>query len=171
MVRGPAEHSTFVDRIVTVTTRLGDDYHLTVAHWDKGLPGTAITLRDLAKEHGDRYLEISATIGMAAELASDQPNEAGPLLHEALALADSSGFRDLRLEARMAQAEAAAASGSLAESIELAESVLESASLRRWPDAMRVVSFAGLLSQHESAIHRALDIGERALDASPGPND
>jgi predicted ATPase/class 3 adenylate cyclase/DNA-binding CsgD family transcriptional regulator len=169
MVRGPAEHAAFLDRIATVAIRLGDDYQLAIARWAKELPGTGVILREMAREQGDRYLETAATLGLAAELAIDEPNNAGPMVSEAVILADSSGFRDLRVEAVLVRAEAAAASGKLAECIELVDGVRESTSLRCWPDLVRLLGFAGLLSRDDEAIRHAVEVGQRALHASPGP--
>ena len=108
------------------------------------------------------------TIGLVQELAVGEPAAAAPLLREALSLAESSGCRHLRMEAHMAHADAAASHGDLADAIKLARGVLETASSGSWPEAVRVLGYTGLLAQDKEALRCAVEVGERALQTSPG---
>jgi predicted ATPase/DNA-binding CsgD family transcriptional regulator len=167
LARGPVESSLFRDRVESAALRLGDNYHLAVERWLNEAPRTASAVRELARERGDRHVELDATIYLASELASGEPAAAGPLLRESRIRAESSGSSDLRMKARMAHAEAAASTGDLAQSIELALGVLQ-ARWGPWPAAVRVLGFAGLLARSEPALRQAVDFGDRALGGSPG---
>lgn len=138
VARGPGEHSALLERIEAVAGQLNDDYHLAWARFHKAPPGTKAAVRDLARDRGDRYLEAGATISLAYDCAEDAPAAADPLLLDAQALAASSHNQYMRDTARMAQAEAAAARGHLARSIELALPVLQNGSSASWHDAVRM---------------------------------
>ncbi len=109
------------------------------------------------------------TIILASDFAEDEPAAATPLLVQAEALASASGNSYLRDWARTAQAAGAATHGDLVASIDLAGDVITKASSTYWTDAVRVLGFAGLLARDEEALRLAVDVGERALRASPGP--
>jgi predicted ATPase/class 3 adenylate cyclase len=169
LARGPDEEAALLERVEDVASVLGDDYHLAQARWDKDSPRSKALVCVMARDRGDRFLEAEATIGLAPELAEDEPGAAAALLTQAQALAAASGNRGLRDGARQAQADAAAATGDLAASIELATGIVRSTSSATWAGAVRVLGSSALLARDEQALRLAVEVGDRALRMSPGP--
>jgi hypothetical protein len=125
-------------------------------------------VRDTARDRGDRFLEADATIGLASSLAEEEPAAGAPLVLQAQALAAASGSRALRDAARMAHAEAAAARGDLAGSIDAAKGVLQGASSAYLAVAIRVLGFSALLAMDVGALRFAVEVGDRTARMSPG---
>ena len=169
LARGPQRQAALLERVEVVAAQLGDDYHLAQAQLRQGTHAATSAVRDMARDRGDHFLEAEMTIDLASDLADDEPAAAAPLLLEAQTLAATSGNRDLRNDAQKAHADAAASTGDLRASIELATGILTRASSASWAGAVRVLGFSALLARDEQALRLAVEVGDRALRVSPGP--
>jgi predicted ATPase/class 3 adenylate cyclase/DNA-binding CsgD family transcriptional regulator len=168
LARGAVEYGERLALIEAVATELGDEYYLGRARWRTEPLEARIAVRDMARERGDRYADTLLTITLAAEAAEDDPIAAGAQLAQADAVSAASGMRSMRDLACFAHAEAASARGDLAEAIELAATVVQSAAYTCCSGAIRVLSVAGLMSRDERALRLAVEAGDRALRRSPG---
>jgi predicted ATPase/class 3 adenylate cyclase/DNA-binding CsgD family transcriptional regulator len=168
LARGTTAYGERLEQIESVAEQIGDDYHRGLARWRKESTEARIAVRDQARQRGDRYLDAQLTISLAAEVAEEDPAAAVPLLQEATAAAAASGMRSLRDLARFGRAEAAAATGDLAEAIALATDVLASGASTHASSAIRALSVAGLLAEDVDALRLAVDVGDRQLRTSPG---
>ena len=122
--RGPDAARSLRARTEKLAAHVGDDYHLALTQWDSLTPEAKAALCDSARDQGDRFEEAACRIGLATEVADDEPGAASPLLFHARAVAEASGMRSLRDAARLAEADEANSTGDLARSIELAGAVL-----------------------------------------------
>jgi predicted ATPase/class 3 adenylate cyclase/DNA-binding CsgD family transcriptional regulator len=163
------EQLLLFERIESVAARMSDEYYLRFARLMKSSPEMRTTVRDMARDRGDRYVELWMTILLAEDVAEDEPASAGPLLREAEAAAEASGMRSMRLWVRMAGAWVALAHGDLAGTIELNTEALEHAFSSMWSWAVRDLTFAGLLARSEEALRFAADAVDRIQRKAPGP--
>ena len=164
--RGPTEYRSMLARVTRLADRLGDDYHYGWSLWED--PEHAIVTRELAREHGDRYLETWLTITIAFDLAMNEPARAEAVVAEASILAAGTGARQLFDAATTNEASLACSTGDLPRAIALAKGILGNPSCAYWSEAVRELSFAALLSMDEDALHIAADAGDRGLLLQPG---
>jgi len=78
-------------------------------------------------------------------------------------------MRSVRILADLAHAEAAASHGDLPDAIALARPVLSGPFSSWWSDAVRILSFAALMTRDDDSLRLAVDTADRAMRTSPGP--
>jgi predicted ATPase/class 3 adenylate cyclase/DNA-binding CsgD family transcriptional regulator len=137
--------------------------------WMKAMAMTNTALPELARQRGDRYLELLTTVMLAVEVAEDDPAAAKPLLPAAARAAEASGMRSLHLLNDLAATQVALASGDLVAAMALSRGILDQPHSSVWKEAVRDLSFAGLLARDGSALRVAVESSERALRKAPGP--
>ena len=166
--RGPEEWHALLDRIEDVATEAGDDYHLAVARYHRAGRDEATQVGDLARQRGDHYLSMRATILSALSLAEDDPAAAERELAAIETLANAAGNRDLREAMLVVTAMAARCTGDLRRCLELCREVIEGSRSARIGDVLSPMSFAALLTRDEDALRLVAEVARTAQRRAPG---
>jgi predicted ATPase/class 3 adenylate cyclase len=169
LARGIEASKALVDRAERVASELGDEYYAALTRWLRDRDeASARLVRELAHEHGDRYLETLVTLALAFDLADADPVVAQPLLTAVTQLATENGNRSVDQKSRLAGAMAARSTGDLPASIALATSVIDDGSILEIGEAVGVMSAAALLTLDGEALRRGVDAGLALRRKSPG---
>jgi predicted ATPase/DNA-binding CsgD family transcriptional regulator len=167
--RGPEDLVPLSERIEAVAARRGDQLYGTLARGLQGEPLSADPdLLGVALERGDRYVAAWVLTAQACELGELDPMAAAPLIDQGAAAAAACGVRSLKVVANMASAEAAASRGDLRSAIETTRRLLEDPGAAWMNDAVRILSYAGLLGVDEESICLAVEGAERVDRETPG---
>jgi predicted ATPase/class 3 adenylate cyclase/DNA-binding CsgD family transcriptional regulator len=162
MARGDAATSALLERVDEVAGEVGDDYHAALAGLGRFRTDRSDMelVRDVARERGDRYVEVEATVALACVAANDDPVAAAPLLAALSRTATTSRNRRSIEGARLATALAARSTGDLRTCIQLTTDVLNDGSAQAVNDAVNVIGVAALLARDEQALRLAVGRAE-----------
>ncbi|HEY7043248.1 MAG TPA: LuxR C-terminal-related transcriptional regulator [Nocardioidaceae bacterium] len=130
--RGYEVFVALLNQVKAEAEAASDRYHEVRAAWMLSMTDTvSLELRDLAREHGDPYLQTIATVTAAQWRALNDPLEAQDLLREATLVAESSGNRFARDWVTRVRGYLARDTGDLAHAMELAETLIDRGAVER----------------------------------------
>jgi predicted ATPase/DNA-binding CsgD family transcriptional regulator len=175
MARGDVASKVLRERIEKVAREVGDDYYVALAGLGRFRTDRSDIelVRGVARQRGDRYVEVEATLALASVEANDDPAAAAPLLAELSRMATTSEIRAIE-GVRLATALAARSTGDLRRCIHLTAEVINDGSSQAVSDAVNIIGGAALLARDEQALQLAVERAEgmtRKNAALPGVAD
>ena len=168
--RGTEEWHALLDRIDAVAAAAGDEYHVASSRLHRGGLEEATLVADLARQRGDDYMWMRATIVAALSVAEDDPAAAEGQLAAAEALIEARGNRDLRERMLGVRAMAARCTGDLRRCLELGRQVIDNpASANSW--VLSPMSFAALLARDAHELRHVAECAQIEQGRAPGSTE